>query len=81
MNPFRQAHREELRIYRELEPQLYKQGLDGKEVNRQIHALLDGTLPPIPQRTLKQCYKDLIFDRFGLTKLKELVLPGRRNNG
>lgn len=81
MNPYRQAHREELRIYRELEPQLYRQGLDGKEVNKQIHTLLDAALPSIPRPTLKQCFDNMIFDRFGLTKLKELVLPGRKNNG
>ena len=77
MNPHRQAHRVELRIYRELEPQLYKKGLDGKEVNQEIHRILDGTLPAIPTPTLKQCYKDLIFDRFGLTKLRDLVFPKR----
>lgn len=77
MNPHRQAHRAELRTYRELEPQLYQRGLDGKEVNREIHRVLDGTLPQVPQPTLKQCFNEMILDRFGLTKLKELVMPKR----
>jgi len=76
MNPFRQAHREELRIYRELEPQLYRRGLDGKEVNREIHTLIDAALPAIPRPALKQC-----FGSFSLAKLKDLVLPNRRSNG
>ena len=63
-------------LFKTLQSEGERRGMSGDEINKEAHSIMDEKEKRMP--TLREWYKDMIFDRFFPKKFGDLVFPNKK---